>query len=131
MQARKVTCLGLSLIFTILTSRAQERPTPTSARMGPSHGGEINSNYGNAPLMFEANQGQSDSQVKFLSQGNGYSVFLTAGGMILALRPSETTSPQMVPWRRRATTSLRGFLQFVNWRDLQERGSRLFLPSIL
>jgi hypothetical protein len=92
-QARNVTCLGLSLIFTILTSRAQERPTPTSARMGPSQGGEINSNYGNAPLRFEANQGQNDSQVKFLSHGNGYSVFLTAGGMILALRPSKTTSP--------------------------------------
>ena len=86
MQARKVICLGLSLIFTILTSRAQERPTQTSARMGPSQGGEINSNHGNAPLTFEANQGQSDSQVKFLSHGNGYSVFLTAGGMILALR---------------------------------------------
>ena len=93
MQARKVTCLGLSLIFTVLTSGAQERPTPTSGRMGSSQGGEINSKYGNAPLMFEANQGQSDSQVKFLSHGNGYSVFLTAGGMVLALRPLETTSP--------------------------------------
>jgi hypothetical protein len=82
------------VIFTILTSRAQERPTPTSARMGPSQGGEINTNCGKAPLMFEANQGQSDSQVEFLSHGNGYSVFHTAAGMILALRPSETTSPR-------------------------------------
>jgi hypothetical protein len=93
MQVRKVICVGLSLVFTVLTSRAQERPAPTSARMGSSRGGEINTKYGNAPLMFEANQGQSDSQVKFLSHGNGYSAFLTAGGMVLALRPLETTSP--------------------------------------
>ena len=29
------------------------------------------------PLSFEANQGQTDSQVKFLSRGDGYSLFLT------------------------------------------------------
>lgn len=45
MQARKVACLGLSLIFTALTSRAQEQRTPTSARMGSSQGREINSKY--------------------------------------------------------------------------------------
>ena len=28
------------------------------------------------PLSFEANQGQTDSQVKFLSHGDGYSLFL-------------------------------------------------------
>ena len=93
MQAKRVTCVGLSLILSVLTSRAQVQPTPTSPRRSSSHGGRIYSNYGNAPLMFEANQGQIDSQVKFLSHGNGYSVFLTAGGMVLALRPSETTSP--------------------------------------
>jgi hypothetical protein len=69
MQARKVTCLGQFLIFTVLTSRARERPTRTSARMGPSQAGEIHSKYGNAPLRFEANQGQSASQVKFPSHG--------------------------------------------------------------
>ena len=30
------------------------------------------------PLSFEANQGQTDSQVRFLSRGDGYSLFLTS-----------------------------------------------------
>ena len=47
-----------------------------------------NSNYGQLPLTFEVNQGQTASQVKFLSRGKGYSAFLTAGGMVLGLRPS-------------------------------------------
>jgi len=93
MQATRVVGVVLSLILTGVTSRAQERPTSTSSRKGPTQGRQINSNYGNAPLMFEANQGQTNSQVKFLSHGSGYSVFLTAGGMVLALRTSETTSP--------------------------------------
>ncbi len=45
-------------------------------------------NYARLPLTFEANQGQTSSQVKFLSRGNGYTAFLTAGGMVLNLRTS-------------------------------------------
>ena len=30
------------------------------------------------PMFFEANQGQTDPRVKFLSRGHGYSLFLTA-----------------------------------------------------
>ena len=33
--------------------------------------------YGKLPLSFEANQGQTDSQVKFLARGRGYTLFLT------------------------------------------------------
>jgi uncharacterized protein (TIGR03437 family) len=39
-----------------------------------------------APLSFEANQGQSDSQVKFLSRGDGYSLFLTSNEVVFSLR---------------------------------------------
>ena len=31
-----------------------------------------------APLNFEANHGQTDSRVKFLSHGDGYALFLTS-----------------------------------------------------
>jgi hypothetical protein len=45
--------------------------------------------YGKLPLSFEANQGQTDPQVKFLSRGNGYSLFLTDQAAVLALtKPS-------------------------------------------
>src|ERR1039458_7828607 len=44
--------------------------------------------YGKLPLSFEANQGQADAQVKFLSRGNGYSLFLTSNEAVLTLKPS-------------------------------------------
>ena len=42
--------------------------------------------YGKLPLTFESNQGQSDKQVKFLSRGEGYTLFLTANEAVLSLR---------------------------------------------
>jgi len=93
MQAKKITCVALCLIFAVLTSRAQERLAPASPRTVPSEGGKVSSKYGNVPLMFEANQGQTDSKVRFLSRGGGYSIFLTSGGIVLALRPFEIASP--------------------------------------
>jgi hypothetical protein len=41
--------------------------------------------YGKLPLRFEVNAGQTDSQVKFLSQGNGYTLFLTPAEAVLGL----------------------------------------------
>ena len=48
--------------------------------------------YGKLPLAFEANQGQTDSQVKFLSRGAGYSLFLTPTEAALSLKPSASSS---------------------------------------
>ena len=42
--------------------------------------------YGNLPLSFVANQGQSDAQVAFLSRGPGYVLFLTPSEAVLSLR---------------------------------------------
>ena len=42
--------------------------------------------YGRIPLSFESNQGQTDPRVRFLSRGDGYSLYLTATGAVLALR---------------------------------------------
>ncbi len=42
--------------------------------------------YGKLPLSFEANQGQTHEQVKFLSRGRGYTLFLTGNEAVLALR---------------------------------------------
>ncbi len=50
--------------------------------------------YGRVPLQFEANQGQADSQVKFLARGLGYTVFLTPSEAVLMLR-SPTMSEDM------------------------------------
>jgi hypothetical protein len=49
------------------------------------------------PLRFEANQGQSDEAVKYISRGQGYSLFLTSDEAVLALtknvREEESNQP--------------------------------------
>ncbi|MGI9068860.1 MAG: SBBP repeat-containing protein, partial [Pyrinomonadaceae bacterium] len=57
--------------------------------------------YGNLPLQFEANNGQSDASVKFISRGSGYTMFLTPNEAVLTLHATsksngklEVVSPQ-------------------------------------
>ena len=45
--------------------------------------------YGKLPLAFEANRGQTDSQVKFLSRGRGYTLFLTSTEAVWVLTKAE------------------------------------------
>ncbi len=52
----------------------------------------VNFSYGGLPLVFEANEGQTDSAVKFLTRGGGYTAFLTSTGMTLSLRSSESAT---------------------------------------
>ena len=42
--------------------------------------------YGKLPMSFEANRGQTDPRVKFLSRGSGYTLFLAGDEAVLALR---------------------------------------------
>src|SRR5690242_11064517 len=46
----------------------------------------LNQSYGSLPLSFEPNQGQANAKIKFLSRGNGYSVYVKAGEADLVLR---------------------------------------------
>jgi Bacterial Ig-like domain (group 3)/Beta-propeller repeat len=46
----------------------------------------IGAAYGQLPMSFEANQGQTASQVGFLSRGSGYSLFLTPDQAVLSLQ---------------------------------------------
>jgi hypothetical protein len=56
---------------------------PTPARL----------NYGQLPLRFEANQGQTAASVRFLARGNGYALFLTETEAVLKLRGTERGRP--------------------------------------
>lgn len=51
--------------------------------------------YGKLPLSFEANQGQADRRVKFLSRGSNYSLFLTATEAVLALNRRASSSSKI------------------------------------
>jgi hypothetical protein len=53
--------------------------------------GRVRASLGTLPLAFEANQGQTDPQVKYMARGNGYTVFLTANDTVFAM--SSQTSP--------------------------------------
>jgi hypothetical protein len=53
--------------------------------------------YGKLPLHFEANQGQTESAVKFLARGKGYGVFLRPAEVMLNVR-----KPSIAEGRRQA-----------------------------
>src|SRR5207237_4607020 len=61
------------------------------------------------PLWFEANQGQTDSEIKFLAHGTGYAIFFTATNVTLALNPSGTKSEGVsVPSGQRRSPDAKG-----------------------
>ncbi len=69
-------------------SKAQEIDPATPASIAAS--------YGKLPLSFEINNGQVDDSVRFLSRGNGYTLFLTSAEVVLSLRcrsPREKQQP--------------------------------------
>src|SRR5918996_5219399 len=47
----------------------------------------VDERYGKLPLTFEANVGQTDPRVEFVSRGDGYAFFLTASEAVIAFRP--------------------------------------------
>ncbi|PYR19822.1 MAG: hypothetical protein DMF98_24280, partial [Acidobacteria bacterium] len=59
------------LAFTVLAGFALPATAATDAR--------VSETYGKLPLHFEANRGQTDKDVHFLSRGPGYSLYLTSG----------------------------------------------------
>ena len=74
-----------------LTSLA-EGPASQPADNPAAKKAQVAQNYGRIPLSFEANQGQADKTVKFLSNGSGYSLFLTDASAVLALTKPEVSS---------------------------------------
>ena len=55
---------------------------------------------GAQPLHFEANQGQTDAAVKFLSRGRGYTMFLTSTETVVALSRSSSKTDAVSPGER-------------------------------
>src|SRR5262249_6260669 len=61
-------------------------PPPRHAAPEPDHG--------KLPMSFQLNEGQTNPEVSFLSQGNGYTLFLTPTESVLSL---QTPSPPPAP----------------------------------
>jgi hypothetical protein len=93
-------CLFLCLTTTFLLS--QSNPVPlinqsarvvspiSTTKADPNAQARILESYGKLPLSFEANDGQTDARVKFLSRTGGYSLFLTGNEAVLALNRKKT-----------------------------------------
>src|SRR5690349_21607955 len=82
-QAQRRLLVAVLVILTLALSTSQ-----------PGHT-RIKKAYGGIPLSFEANQGQSDSSVKFFSRGSGYGLFLTQTEALLELHSSESALLRM------------------------------------
>jgi hypothetical protein len=68
-------------------ARKETSPAGSSVASSPARPDEKRRpGHARLPLRFEANVGQTDGQVKFLSRGNGYTLFLTGAETVLALR---------------------------------------------
>jgi hypothetical protein len=65
---------------------------PTASQPDPKVQAKILDSYGKLPLSFEANKGQTDPRVKFLSRTSGYTLFLTSDEAVLKLRGSEANT---------------------------------------
>src|SRR5437879_3529439 len=84
-------------------ARAREKRVSVLPPVQPAQGVERHAaeSYGKLPLSFDANRGQTDSQVRFLSRGTGYTLFLapTAPGMarVTAKDPDPDTSNVTAP----------------------------------
>jgi len=65
--------------------RLEERTVLSAVAPGAE---QVPAAYGQIPLSFEANQGQTAAEVNFLSRGNGYALFLTPTEAVLSLHRS-------------------------------------------
>ena len=87
-----------------LAVRSNRSPRPflelLEDRLAPASvaGTQPQAAYGQLPISFEANVGQTDASVQFLAHGSGYALFLTPGGAVLSL-----TQPAAAPTGLAAT----------------------------
>lgn len=90
---RVVLVIGIVCLVTtfagVIFVGARNDKMPTS---DPSSTARVADRFGRLPLSFEANRGQIEQPVKFLSNGPGYHLFLTSNEAMLSLRaPSADT----------------------------------------
>jgi hypothetical protein len=71
---------------------SQGKTTGTGAETNKTTNLRLIESYGKLPLHFEANQGQAERTVRYISRGSGYGLFLTPSEAVLNLRRASETS---------------------------------------
>ena len=87
------------VVLATLATRSSSASEPVSvspATQRPAKA-EITDQYGKLPLSFESNEGQTNRDVKFLSRGLGYDLFLTATGAVLNLQKARPPADKFKP----------------------------------
>lgn len=84
----KTKLLYFTCLLLLLTCAQAQTVAPA-----PAQRASIAEGYGRLPLAFEANQGQTDPQVKFVSRGAGYNLFLTTTEAVLTLHRASRQEP--------------------------------------
>ena len=83
-------CSTATLLF--CADKPPQAPAAASSQGKEAAKAKVNQNYGKLPLSFEENLGQTDRRVKFLSQGQGYTMFLTSTEVVLNLQAAPSPS---------------------------------------
>jgi len=80
-------CVTYIAIWVIWSKRfGVQHTSSVITRQADSASLAANDAYGKLPLSFEANRGQADGQIMFLSRGSSHSLFLTATEAIFRMR---------------------------------------------
>src|SRR5213080_2733972 len=89
---------GMILLLALAPASYAPAPaTPTSTGIPQATKQQVLAAYGKLPLSFEANDGQADPQVKFLSRGSGYTLFLTPTEAVLTLTKADAHAKRRIP----------------------------------
>ncbi|MFL6303063.1 MAG: SBBP repeat-containing protein [Candidatus Sulfotelmatobacter sp.] len=90
MPAVSIVAIAIVAVAAIAgSSHVRARSARTSATQVPAsaaQSGRVRADLDALPLAFEANQGQTDPQVKYMARGKGYTAFLTADETVFAMQ---------------------------------------------
>src|SRR5688572_24497550 len=89
LRARRTSLLVLTFALAALSGGApwgQPVGAATTPLVDPAAEARVREMLAQLPLSFERNEGQTDARVKFLSRGDGYTLFLTPTQAVLTLR---------------------------------------------
>lgn len=75
----------------VLTVEAPKSETTNPGAVDSATRARLVENIAQSPMSFEANEGQADPRVKYLSRGFGYTLFLTSSDAVLALQKPAAT----------------------------------------
>ncbi|MGA2593527.1 MAG: SBBP repeat-containing protein [Bryobacteraceae bacterium] len=78
--------LGSTATVLFCADRPPQPPVSASGPAAEIAKAKVSQTYGKLPMSFEENRGQTNRRVKFLSHGQGYSMFLTSSGVVLRLQ---------------------------------------------